>query len=81
MVVCYELFVLTAENARRILLDELHVVGGHQDGCTLMGDFPQVVDNELAGLGVEVAGRLVGENQFRPVEQGAGDDDSLLFAA
>jgi hypothetical protein len=31
--------------------------------------------------GVEVAGRLVGEDEGRLIDQGAGDADSLLLAA
>ena len=32
-------------------------------------------------LGVEVAGRLVGEDQLGVADQGAGDGDALLLAA
>ena len=35
----------------------------------------------LAMLGVEVAGRLVGEDQLGVADQGAGDGDALLLAA
>ena len=34
-----------------------------------------------AGLGVEVAGRLVGEQDARPVDQGPGDGGPLHLAA
>ena len=34
-----------------------------------------------AGVGIEVAGGLIGQQQFRLVDEGAGDGDALLFAA
>ena len=41
----------------------------------------QQIDHMAAGLAVEVAGRLVGENELRPAAQGARDGDALLLAA
>ena len=41
----------------------------------------QQVDDLLAGLAVEVAGRLVGQDDLRARAQGAGDGDALLLAA
>ena len=38
-------------------------------------------DDLAAGLGVEVAGRLVGEQDARPVDEGAGDGGALHLAA
>ena len=35
----------------------------------------------LAGVGVEVAGRLVGEQHQRPVDERPGDRDALLLTA
>lgn len=34
-----------------------------------------------AGLGIQIAGRLVGKDDFRAVDQGAGNSDALLLAA
>ena len=36
--------------------------------------------NEVCGTGIEVAGRLVGQEQFGVGYQGASERDSLLFA-
>ena len=45
---------------------------------------PHPVEQELEdprrGLGIEVAGRLVGEEQPRPVGERAGEGDALLLA-
>ena len=41
----------------------------------------QQIDHLLAGLAVEVAGRLVGEDDLRAGAQRAGDGDALLLAA
>ena len=35
----------------------------------------------MGGAGVEVAGRLVGQDNFGAVHDGAGDGDALLLAA
>jgi hypothetical protein len=39
------------------------------------------VDDGRAGLAVEVGGRLVGEHDARPGDQGARDGDALALAA
>jgi hypothetical protein len=41
----------------------------------------QQVEDPGGGLRVQVAGRLVGQQQVRGVDQGPGDGDPLLFAA
>jgi hypothetical protein len=43
-------------------------------------DVVEKLDDVVARLGVEVARRFVGQNDVRCVEQGARDDDALLFA-
>jgi hypothetical protein len=35
----------------------------------------------VRGSRIEIAGRLVGEKQARPVDQRSGDGDALLLAA
>ena len=40
----------------------------------------QQVDNRVAGLGIEIAGRLVGKNNVGIVGQGASNGHALLFA-
>jgi hypothetical protein len=44
-------------------------------------DVVEKLDDVVARLGVEIARRFVGQNDIRRVEQGARDDDALLFAA
>ena len=75
-----ELLVFASQHSCGILLHELHIVSGHKHSGALTGNFAQMVDNLLAGLRVEIAGRLVGENQPGLVEQGAGNDYALLLA-
>ena len=41
----------------------------------------QIIDDRLAGRAIEIAGRLVGQQQRRPGDKGAGDRDALLLAA
>jgi hypothetical protein len=83
--------------AGRAVLDELAVaerdqavgVGG---GDGVVGDHdhrlaelvyraPQQLEHVGAGPGVEVAGRLVGEDDGRFGDEGTGDGDALLLAA
>ena len=56
-------------------------VGYHDDGCSLGVQFLQQVHHLFAILGVEVAGRLVGEDQLRSGHDGAGDGHPLLLTA
>ena len=61
---------------------EVQVVGGDQGGeagrLDQRGEGPEHV---VGGLGVEIAGRLVGEQDARAVGDRAGDGDALLLAA
>src|SRR5690348_11512168 len=41
----------------------------------------QRLDDRLAGRAVEIAGRLIGQQQRRAGDKGAGDRDALLLAA
>ena len=62
--------------------DKPAVMGDDDQGC--LERFlkpPEDRVNLVAGLRVELAGRLVGEDQDRPLHQGAGDRHPLLFAA
>ncbi len=40
----------------------------------------QHAEDMIGGLGVEVAGRLVGQKELRRIGEGAGEGDALLFA-
>ena len=44
-------------------------------------ELPHQVENVLAVLGVEIAGRLVGQKYLWPVCEGPCDRDTLLLAA
>ena len=63
-------------------LEHHRVVGGdHRRHALGPDDGPDQQHDLLPGLGVELAGRLVGQQQPRPVRQRAGDRDPLLLAA
>jgi hypothetical protein len=56
-------------------------VGDDEQRDLVLGvELAEEVDDLLAGLGVEVAGGLVAEEQGRRAEQGARDRDALLLA-
>lgn len=62
--------------------EELGVVGGDEGGDTLaVHDRAQELHHGTPGVGVELARRLVGDDQGRTVGQGAGDGHTLLLAA
>ena len=53
----------------------------HQRGPALGDQLEHQGGDKAGGRGVEIAGGLVGEQQFRADGQGAGDRDALLLAA
>jgi hypothetical protein len=61
---------------------DIRLVGDHHDGDALAVErIAEQRHDFLAGVAVEVAGRLVGEDQARLVDQRPGDRDALLLAA
>ena len=66
---------------RRIDVHDALVVGGHDHGGAGLVDAVEQPHDALARGRVEVAGRLVGEQDQRPVDEGPGDRHALLLAA
>ncbi len=60
---------------------DLGIVGDQHQRGAVGGQLVQQLDHLGAGLGVEVAGRLVGEDDQRPLGQRAGDRHALALAA
>jgi len=57
-------------------------VGDEHEGCAGRGvQFKEQVDDGTARFIVEVAGRFVGKEDFRPVDEGTGQGHPLLLAA
>ena len=63
------------------VLGDVVFVGDHDDGLARVVEPAEHLHDLVAGLGVEVARRLVGEDDVRVVDQRAGDRDALLLAA
>src|SRR5687768_6571431 len=58
------------------------VVGDHDDGfAEVAGERAEQVEDVGGGFPVEVAGRIVGDEQRRIRDEGAGDGDALFLAA
>ena len=58
------------------------VVGGDQSGAAFVADQAEEFGEDDVGGGlVEIAGRLVGEDEGRPVGERTGDGNALLLAA
>ena len=67
---------------REAKLGGLRVVGDHDDGLAVLAvELLQQAEDLLGGLAVEVAGRLVADQQRRIGDDRAGDGDALLLAA
>ena len=60
---------------------DLGVVGGHHDRHAELVDPQQELEDLPADQRVEVAGRFVGDDQARVVDEGPGDGRALLLAA
>ena len=63
------------------LTSNVHVVGDDDQGHALLVQRLKKRHHLFAGLGVEGAGRLVGQKDARVVDQGAGNGDPLLLTA
>ena len=75
------LAVTQLDHAALHLVDESGFVGGHQHGGAAGVDAGQQLHDVDRGGGVEVSGRLVGEQHLRTIDQSARDRDALLLAA
>ena len=56
-------------------------MGGHQDASAFRREVVQELQDALCGLRVEVAGGLVGQDEFGGVEEGPGDGEALAFSS
>ncbi len=57
------------------------VVGDHDDGVAFAVEAAEEIDDDALVGGVEVSGGLVGEQDGRVIDEGAGDADALLLSA
>ena len=63
-------------------LGDFGVVGGDEESGVAFGaNFSEEIEDVAAGVGIEVASGFVGDDDFRIVDEGAGDGDALLLAA
>src|SRR5713226_4835317 len=61
--------------------NELALVGGDNDGGAAGVDLAEQIHDLERQIGIEVAGRLIGEDEVRIVDERAGNRDALLLAA
>src|SRR3954454_17373790 len=73
--------VLHLDDPLAHLVDDLVVVRGHDDRRPRAVDPVEQAHDPDTGRRVEVAGRLVCQQDRRPVDEGPGDGDPLLLAA
>ena len=56
-------------------------MGHHNDGRTFLVELAEEIHNLLTVLGVQVTGRLIGEDQLRTCDDRTGDGHSLLLTS
>src|SRR5688572_14888771 len=60
---------------------DFRIVRDEHDGAALSAKIPEKIQDRFAGVGIEIAGGFVGEDEFGIVDERAGDGDALLLAA
>src|SRR5882724_13130721 len=60
---------------------DVHVVRDHENCVAGLVEFAKNIDDDAFVSFVEIAGGLVGEDELRLIDEGAGNGDTLLFAA
>ena len=60
---------------------DVELMGDHDDGHAVVVELLEHAHDLDAGARIQVAGGLVGEEERRLVDEGAGDGDALLLAA
>ena len=56
------------------------IVGGHDNRRSRLADVVQELYNLATGFGIQVARRLISQDQGRSIQDGSGDSDTLLLA-
>src|SRR5690606_37820966 len=79
-IVSYHATEIEFDHATAHRVHDRLVVGGHDDRGTGAVDPFQQQHDVLAGVRVQVPGRLVGQQHQRPVDERAGDGHPLLLA-
>ena len=73
-----DLSVAKSDHSRRSI-GQLFLVGHEQDRVAPGLEIVDQAHDLFPGLGIQVAGGLVGQEYGRPVDEGAGDGDTLAL--
>ena len=65
----------------RVLTERVVIVRGHDDRAILLDKVVEQLENAVCRFGIEVARGFVRDDQWRLVQQSAGDGQPLLFAS
>src|SRR5690349_13435254 len=80
-IICVQPAFVQHEAAAVVLIHQADVVSGDQHGGTGLVELDEQPQQTLAEIGIDVAGRLVGQQQLRPRDHRARDRRTLLLAA
>src|SRR5688572_14570541 len=72
---------LQAQHRQRAAGDEMRVVGGNQHGRSETIELLEEVEEAGGKGGINIAGRLIGEEEFRLCHDGTGNGNTLFLAA
>src|SRR6266851_532833 len=81
LIVDMDMAVMEHEAAGVVLVHQCDVMGGDNYRSTGLVQLDEQPEKTLRQLRVHVAGRLVGEQQFRPRDHGTRDGGALLLTA
>ena len=81
LVVADELSLFHGDDAAADGVHDAFVMGGEEDGRAELVDLLQDADDVIGVRRVEIAGRLVGDDDVRMVDDGPGDGHALFLAA
>ena len=73
--------VLEAVNDTGVFRQQMQVMGSHHDGRTRCANRFQKLYNLAAGLRIQISCGFIGKNDFRTIQDGTGDNDTLLFTS
>src|SRR5579884_35108 len=80
LLVAHDPTVVDVDDPASQHVDDLTVVGGHQDGCAVRVDLDQQLHDLPGSVRIEVARGLVGDQDQRRMDERPGHGDPLLLA-
>ena len=78
--VCYDTAVFNINNPFMHSIDQIFVMGHHDDGCSHMIDFIEKLHDFFRSHWIQISCRFIGNKKNRLVHQSPGNSHALLLA-